>query len=207
LHTLTQFICFKHNKDDAPKSKVRSQAQMRQDKRKQKKIERSNDTQSHRGFSTDQRISIESMNINKKRLIHQQNETRLVGLSIQEAAIRSQIESAESRANSRCPKYNKNNVYWKRVDELLEEQDQVIKTIKEHSQALIDTDVTQSNQLFVSDFINQDSPAKKHNYHQMIGNNESPFIFDLIDNEDGGLEVKKELMNEATKKGGVSKQG
>jgi hypothetical protein len=130
LHTLTQFICFKHNEDDAPKSQVRSQAQMRQDKCKQKKFERSNDTQSHLGFYTDQRISIESMNINKKRLIHQQNETWLIGLSIQEVAIRSQIESAESRANSRCPKYNKNNVYWETVDELLEEQDQVLKLSK-----------------------------------------------------------------------------
>ncbi len=179
---------------------------MRQDKRKQKKFERAHDTESHRGFSTDQRISIESMNINKKRLIHQQNETRLVGLSIQEAAIRSQIESAESRANSRCPKYNKNNVYWKRVDELLEEQDQVIKTIKEHSQALIDNDVTQSTQSFVSDFVNQESPAKKRNYNQMIGNNDSRFAFDLSDNDDGGLEVKKELMKKATKKGGVSNE-
>jgi hypothetical protein len=74
-------------------------------------------------------------------------------------------------------------------------------------QALIDNDVTQSNQLFVSDFLNEESSAKKHNYNQMIGNNDSPFVFDLCDNEDGGLEVKKELIKEATKKGGVSKQG
>jgi hypothetical protein len=110
----------------------------------------------------------------------------LVGISIQEVAIWSQIESAESRANLCCQKYNKNNVYWKRVDELLEEQDQVIKTIKEHLQALIDNDVTQSNQLFVSDFLNQELPAKKRNYNQMIGNNDSLFAFDLCDNEDGG---------------------
>ena len=205
MHILTYFACFECIEDDAPKSKVRSQAQMRQDKRRNKKFERSTDTDSQRGFSTDQRISIESMNINKKRLIHQQNETRLVGLSIQEAAIRSQIESAESRANSRCPKYNKNNVYWKRVDELLEEQDEVIKTIKQHSQALIDNDVTQSNQSFVSDFLNQESPGKKRNYNQMMASGES-LVFDLCENDDEGLEVKKEIMKKASKNGGVSKE-
>lgn len=148
------------------------------------------------------------MNINKKRLIHQQNETRLVGLSIQEAAIRSQIESAESRATQRCPKYNKNNMYWKRVDALLEEQNQVVQTIKEHSQALITNDVTQSTQSFtnnVSEFLNQESPARKRNYEDVIENDIDPIAFDLSDNEDVGLNVKKELLSSVTKKGGVSK--
>ena len=149
------------------------------------------------------------MNINKKRLIHQQNETRLVGLSIQEAAIRSQIESAESRATQRCPKYNKNNMYWKRVDALLEEQNEVVQLIKMHSQALITNDVTQSTQSFtnnVSDFLNQESPARKQKYEDVIGDDVSLVAFDIFDNEgEGGLEVKKELISDVTKKGGVSK--
>ena len=58
------------------------------------------------------------MNINKRRLNRQQNETRLVGLSIQEGEIQRQIESAERRSEHRCPEYAKQN-YWQRVDELL----------------------------------------------------------------------------------------
>lgn len=187
-----------------------SQAQKRKEKMKKKTNERANDTQGHRGFSTDQRISIESMNINKKRLMHQQNETRLVGLSIQEAAIRNQIESAESRAVQRCPKYTKSNPYWKRVDELIEEQNQVVKAIKEHSQSLINNDITQSTQSFsndVSDFLNQESPVKKRKYEELVESSDEieAVVLDMSDDDDEGLNVKKEKMSKATKKGGVSK--
>ena len=74
--------------DYAKNKFVKTQAEQRAAKRQKKTDERSNDTTTSRGFAMDQRISIESMNINKKRLEHQQNEIRLVGLSIQEAAIR-----------------------------------------------------------------------------------------------------------------------
>ena len=128
--------------DDTDKSQVKSQAQKRKALKKERDNDRANDTQNHRGFTTDQRISIKSMNINKKRLIHQQNETRLVGLSMQASAIQSQIDSAENHATMRCPKYTKSNVYWKRVDELLEEQSAVVEEIKSHLTVLITNDVT-----------------------------------------------------------------
>ena len=151
------------------------------------------DNKNNRGFSTDQRISIESMNINKKRLVHQQNETRLVGLSIQASAIQSQIESAETRANQRCPKYHKSNVYWKRVDALLEEQNEVIETIKEHSRALITNDVTESFKTEVSEFLNQESPSIKRHYSDLVADVE-PIAFDISEADDNGLKVKKEMM-------------
>jgi hypothetical protein len=130
------------------------------------------------------------MNINKKRLIHQQNETRLVGLSIQASAIQSQIESAENRAQNRCPKYNKHNVHWKRVDALLEEQDAVVEAIKAHSSALITNDITNSFKPEVSDFLNQESPSTKRNYSDLLGDTK-PVAFD-ISGEGDSAEVKKE---------------
>jgi hypothetical protein len=131
------------------------------------------------------------MNINKKRLIHQQNETRLVGLSIQASAIQSQIESAENRAAMRCPKYNKSNVHWKRVDELLEEQSAVVEAIKAHSTALITNDVTQSFKPEVSEFLNQESPSLKRDYSEVLGDMK-PIAFD-ISGESEEVEVKKEV--------------
>ena len=199
------FLCNSYNyTDDAPKSQVNSQAQKNVAKRNAKANDRANDTQGDRGFSTDQRISIESMNINKKRLIHQQNETRLVGLSIQEAAIRNQIESAESRASQRCPKYNKNNVYWKRVDNLLEEQNDVVEQIKEHSRALITNDVTDSFKPEVSEFLNQNSPTKKRKETDIFDGENEPLVSDIVD-EQNGYAVKKEMIEQSSKSGGVSK--
>ena len=177
--------------------------QKKAEKKNVRNQERMHDNKNNRGFSTDQRISIESMNINKKRLVHQQNETRLYGLSIQASAIQSQIESAETRANQRCLKYHKSNVYWKRVDALLEEQNEVIETIKEHSRALITNDVTESFKTEVSEFLNQESPSKKHSYSNLLG--ESNVIAFNISDEDNGLQVKKEMVDEVTKSCGVSR--
>jgi hypothetical protein len=92
--------------------------------------EKKTDTSSVQVFSTDQHISIQSMNINKKRLVkHHKNQTLLVGLSIQESAISCQVESAKARATTHCPKYDRNNLYWKRVDELIVKHDELVKSI------------------------------------------------------------------------------
>jgi hypothetical protein len=55
-----------------------------------------------RGNSTDQHISIESMNVCICCLEHQKKESKLIGLSIQEAAIRGQILGAENIASLFC---------------------------------------------------------------------------------------------------------
>lgn len=148
---------------------MKTQAAQRAAKRQKKTDERSNDTTGDRGFSTDQRISIESMNINKKRLEHQQHETRLVGLSIQGSAIRSQIESAEKRAELRCPTYDENNKFWKRVDELLEQQSDVVRSIREYSDSLISPAATKTANPQVSEFLNQPSPIKKSKPSNEVG--------------------------------------
>jgi len=41
------------------------------------------------------------------------------------------VEAAENRTTSRCPKCNKNNMFWKKVDNLLKEQERIMLKIKE----------------------------------------------------------------------------
>ena len=59
-------------------------------------------------------------------MIRQKNGTRLVGLSTQESAIRSQIEGTERRAEKYNPKCNKNSMRWKWDNQLLDEQTNII---------------------------------------------------------------------------------
>ena len=73
--------------DDADKATFMSRSQRRKATIKKKAEEREKDRSTVRGFSTDQRINIQALNINKKRLEHQRNQTFLVGLSIQESAM------------------------------------------------------------------------------------------------------------------------
>lgn len=120
------------------------------------------------------------MNINKKRLEHQKNQTLLVGLSIQESAIARQVESAEARATSRCAKYNKNNTYWKRVDELIEKHDELVKSISEKTVALFSNNDDKEDDNEVSEFLNQKSPTKKRKYTQLKNDDDdSIVVFDL----------------------------
>ena len=58
------------------------------------------------------------------------NEQRLVALIAHESAISRQIKAVERRATMRCESYNPENIYWKIVDELIEQQSDVIMSIK-----------------------------------------------------------------------------
>ena len=120
------------------------------------------------------------MNINKKRLEHQKNQTLLVGLSIQESAIARQVESAETRATTRCPNYNKNNTYWKRVDDLIAKHDELVQSISHQTVALFSNNDDNEDDNEVSEFLNQKSPTKKRKYAQLKNDDDdSIVVFDL----------------------------
>ena len=188
-----------------------SRAQKKKEVLKKKADERSTSVTANRGFSTDQRISIESLNINRERLTHQKQETRLVGLSIHESAIGRQIASAEARAASRCPEYHPKNPYWKRVDELLARQENVTDSMGNYTNSLMkETNNDKDNGLKVSEFLNQASPVKKsraRSFDEMKGD-ASTIVFDVDDEDDDdeGLAVKLERIKEVTEKGAVSKR-
>ena len=151
--------------DDAPKSTVMSRAAKRKAVLQKKKEERENDRSAIHGFSTDQRINIQALNISQKRLEHQKNQSFLVSLSIQESAMSRQIEAAEKRAMIRCPTYDANNVHWKLADDLALEHQVLVKSIGEKTEkmfnnnnnSLKDNDVEDT----VGSFLNQPSPPPK----------------------------------------------
>ena len=84
--------------------------------------ERSTESQNHRGFNTDQRISIEGLYLQKQMHRQQSAESSMISTIAHEQSISRQIESAERRAELRCKKYDPTNVHWKVVDELLAKQ-------------------------------------------------------------------------------------
>ena len=51
-------------------------------------------------------------------MIDRKIETAIVALSIEETAVTKQLAMAESRAERRCPEYDSENIFWKRVDAL-----------------------------------------------------------------------------------------
>ena len=177
-----------------------------------KSVVRSNDT-ANRGFSTDQRISIESLNINRERLTHQKDETRLVGLSIQESAIGRQIASAEGRARERCSEYHPKNPYWKRVDQLLAEQQNVTDMMANYNNSLMNDNGSNAKDsgAKVSEFLNKPSPVKaatKRSFDDMRGDT-SIIVFDDEDdngNDEEGLAVKLERIEKVTKEATVSRR-
>ncbi len=189
-------------------------------RRDAKSKERSNDIVNTRGYSTDQRISIESMNVNIRRLEHQKKESKLIGLSIQESAIRGQILGAENRAALRCPEYDPNNIYWRRVDMLVQQQtDCVVMMNKYNSEMLIENDGfgVIGTQPMISTFLNPLSPEQRRNESmafdisevQNFDDNNVGDIEVLSDNDgnadesgsdDKGYKVKVEKIKRATKK-------
>ena len=56
-----------------------------------------------------------------------QREVNWVGLSIEEASISRQIQLAERRAEARCAEYDPSNIFWKKVDMLMERQDAALQ--------------------------------------------------------------------------------
>ena len=114
------------NTTDSKATKKVTRAAMRKEKVEKTNNERECNTSAVRVFSTDQRISIEQLNVQKETMIERKNERTIIGLSIEMSAITLQVEAAKNRAESRCPEYNASNIMWKKVDYLLEEQERVM---------------------------------------------------------------------------------
>ena len=92
----------------------------------EKRKDDKSDMTSERGFSTDQRIEIENLNVRRQERTDRQRESNMVGLSIEEAAISRLIKQAERRAEARCAEYDPGNKFWKKVDDLLQKQDEIM---------------------------------------------------------------------------------
>ena len=135
-----------------------TRAELRKKEAADKKIDSSNDTQSARGFTTDQRIDIETLGLQKESMLDRKNEVAMVALSLEETSMSKLVEAAERRASQRCPKYNKTNVYWKKVDQLLIEQEELMTKIRLFNTSIMDQ---KPSSVSISEFLNEPSPSKK----------------------------------------------
>ena len=141
--------------DDKGKKKGNGNRESKRDEDLKRKLSEShNDNTAVRGFTTEQRIDIETLNVHKQGMIDRQNEAIAVGLAIESGALDRLVEAAERRAEARCPQYDDKNTYWQRVDHLLVQQDSVLQRIQENNQRK----VTPLEHL--SPFLNQPSPKK-----------------------------------------------
>ena len=150
-----------------------TRAEMRKREAKEKSSEAKGDTDSTRGFTTDQRIEIENLGLQKESMIDHKNEVAMVALSLEESAMTKLIEAAERRAIQRCPDYDANNQYWKRVDDMLVDQDKLMCKIHSFNDDVI---MQKPSEFGVSDFLNNPSPSKKRKATDVDG----------IDSNDGG---------------------
>ena len=85
-------------------------------------MERQHDGNHQRGLTADQKINIEGLCLQLARLEMQQREVKLASISMQSTILESQLAAAERRAERRCLEYNPEHIFWKKVDELIEEQ-------------------------------------------------------------------------------------
>ena len=149
---------------------MKTQKEKRKERREKKALERKNDSSAVRGFSTDQRITIESINVNKRTLQHLRTESQMVALGLQETAIRGQLTHAQSMAERQCPKYNKSNMFWKRADQLQQRHQETIDAIMQHTNAVQEAPQEEESKVDLSDFLLQESPKKKRSFEDMITN-------------------------------------
>ena len=134
-----------------------TRAALRKKEAKEKSDEKQNDSESTRGFTTDQRIDIKTLSLQKESMLDRKHEVAMVALSLEESSMTKLVEAAERRALQRCPKYSNTNVYWKKVDGMLIEQEQLMAKIKNFNNSIMD----QKPLSVVSEFLNEPSPLKK----------------------------------------------
>ena len=113
------------------KKGVGSRSQQRSAIKAEKLANSKVDTTAERGFSTEQRLEIETNEIRREEMNDRKKESILVGISIEEAAISRLIEAAERRAEMRCKEYNQSNKFWQKVDELMVKQEDIMKRMEE----------------------------------------------------------------------------
>ena len=73
------------------------------------------------------------------------------------------VEAAERRAILRCPEYDESNTYWKKVDDLLAEQDMLMNKIRSFNNEIT---ILKPSSFAVSDFLINPSPSK-NGKHQL----------------------------------------
>ena len=91
-------------------------------------------------------------------MLDRKHEVPMVALSLEEISMTKLVEAAKRTALQRCPKYNKNHVYWKKVDQMLIEQEELMEKIRDFNTSIMDQ---KPSALSISEFLNESLPSKK----------------------------------------------
>ena len=113
---------------DASKNVVKSRAQKRKSDKIAKQLQRANDSSADRGFSTDQKIQLEMIDLTRQQTTDRSRESILMGLCVQEAALTKQIDRAERMAERLAPNdiEDVNNKWWNKVKNLIHKQELIV---------------------------------------------------------------------------------
>ena len=154
--------------------------------RNQKDGKRAHDGSAERGFTTDQRINIEQLSVQKMSCIDRKNEAVMFNLAIAESALARQVEVSETKAKMRCPEYDDSNLFWKKADAIIKKHDQVMdRIINLNSQC---DPVSYESSPKVSEFLNENSPKKRENAKH---NNDGLIMLDSDTSDDDTASVPK----------------
>lgn len=113
------------------KKDVKSRATMRKEKTQMKNKMRDDDSANKRGLTTDQLISLESVKVQKDNLLTKRQEVTLASYAMRNSILDTQIGRYERMAERKCPDYDATDPSWKKVDDLLEEQAEILKAMKD----------------------------------------------------------------------------
>ena len=109
---------------------VSSRATNRKTELAENEWDRVNDTFNEMWITTDQRIRIEALRIQKWSQVQNSNKSNLAALVAPETAVGRKIDATENRTLVCCKEYNAETVFRKRVDELIEDQISITNDIK-----------------------------------------------------------------------------
>ena len=124
--------------NDVPKTSRKSRSQIRKEAMEKKDSERENDMVNSRGLSTVNLISMETLQLGKKRAQTEQKELLLSGLGMELSQLEKQIEIAEKMAERKCKVYDENNRWWKHVETLIDRHEEVGNRLREMNTSSMD---------------------------------------------------------------------
>ena len=138
---------------DASKKTVKSRAEKRKADKIQKDIKRAADSNPERGFSTDQKLQLEIIDLTRQQTKDRSRESVLMGLCVQEAALTKQIDRAERMAERLAPDDvdDPNNKWWVKVNNLIHKQELILIQMANLNQAAIKSNKRGNNENHKSD--------------------------------------------------------
>ena len=186
---------------DRPKLVRKSRAKKRMELLEEKDCRRSSDDVNERGFSTDQTIAMQNLDMQMKRSIveqqkvkTEQHEILLIGLTSEDNMLLQQILLAEKMAEKRCPEYDETNKHWEKVDMLIKRQEKLFEKI------------SNMNKKFHDDIMNQKKEIAIEVNDESVNNDKDSILSDEDLQRIMSGNIKKQLLDEFGGSDGLNDQ-